>query len=165
MSLVSIFCSFVRRLPASFNIQARPIGFPGVLLAGVANRGQENWVYVNVFAGGRILEMADLVRMLSEMGLVMSRDYLCPATAKEMVSSALPLTTERTRKAHFPLDRSVFPRRPQHPHLSPKRRRQWRDRPHLRHPFPLRRRHRSLHLLPSGAHHPLRQLALLDRTS
>ena len=63
ISLVTIFCAFVRRLPAEFDIQAKPIGFPGVLLAGVANRGKSNWVYVNVFSW-KVVEVADLHDML-----------------------------------------------------------------------------------------------------
>ena len=86
MSLVIIFCSLVRRLPASFDIQARPVGFPGVLLAGVSRRGSEEMLYVNVFDGGRVLELSDLARMLNAMDLTMQPEFVRPATAKEMVS-------------------------------------------------------------------------------
>lgn len=86
MSLVVIFCSLIRRLPSSFDIQARPIGFPGVLLAGVSRRGSgDDMVYINVFDGGKVLQLSDLTRMLSAMGLTMLPEFLRPATAKEMV--------------------------------------------------------------------------------
>lgn len=90
MSLVAVFCSFVRRLPASLNVQARPIGFPGILLAGITHRTTEHdsiqWTYVNVFAGGKILHQSDLQAMVQAMGLTMQPDFLRSATALEMAS-------------------------------------------------------------------------------
>lgn len=102
MSLVSIFCSFIRRLDF-LDIQARPIGFPGVLLAGVANRGKDNWVYVNVFAGGKILEQLELQRMLSDMGLTMEPSYIAPASAKEMVRRLEPFASQLFQFCHADL--------------------------------------------------------------
>lgn len=88
MSLVVIFCSLIRRLPASFDVQARPIGFPGVLLAGLAHRGKDDWIYINVFTGGKVLSMGDLERMASQMGQTLRPEFLRPASAKEIVSAA-----------------------------------------------------------------------------
>ncbi|SGZ00341.1 BQ5605_C034g11341 [Microbotryum silenes-dioicae] len=85
MSLVSIFCSFVRRLPKEYNIRAKPIGFPGVMLAGVALGDSADWVMVNVFEG-KIAQPSDLQRMLLGMRLemVMPISRLGPAPAKTM---------------------------------------------------------------------------------
>ncbi|ORY60395.1 hypothetical protein BCR35DRAFT_309183 [Leucosporidium creatinivorum] len=108
MSLVAIFCALLRRLPASYDVQARPIGFPGLLLAGVANRGQENWIYVNVFSGGDVLSRSDLSSLLGNMGGGMSLqpEFLRPATAKEMCHriSRNILTSVRTADDPHPND-------------------------------------------------------------
>lgn len=90
MSLVIVFCSLIRRLPPSLNIQAKPIGFPGVLLAGVSKRGatsSDDMVFVNVYDSGKVLEQSDLARMLNAMNLTMQPEFLRPATAKEMVGA------------------------------------------------------------------------------
>ena len=103
LSLVTIFCAFIRRLPASYNIQARPVGFPGVVLAAVAARdappGQEEWIYVNVFSGGQIMEERTLRAMLVSTGGAMQPDFLRPATAREMVSPRPLLCAPRSFSA------------------------------------------------------------------
>ncbi|SCV69983.1 BQ2448_1377 [Microbotryum intermedium] len=87
MSLVSIFCSFVQRLPKKYNVRAKPIGFPGVMLAGVALGDSDDWVTVNVFEG-KIAEPNDLQKMLRGMRLdvVAPIARLGPASAKAMCS-------------------------------------------------------------------------------
>ncbi|KAM0753216.1 hypothetical protein T439DRAFT_323851 [Meredithblackwellia eburnea MCA 4105] len=85
MSLVVIFCSLIRRLPHSFNITARPVGFPGIVLALVSPReGSTEALFINVFDSGRILSKSDLDRMVSHMGVQMVPEYLQQASAKDM---------------------------------------------------------------------------------
>lgn len=93
ITLVSVFCSIVSRLPAKYNIQARPVGFPGTVLAAIARAdealGEEDWVYINVYAGGKVTKDADLAVMLQQQGL--SPDSMWrhppPAHAAEMVGA------------------------------------------------------------------------------
>ncbi|GAA6049699.1 hypothetical protein JCM3770_004416 [Rhodotorula araucariae] len=86
MTLVSIFCSLVNRLPAAreLKIRAKPIGFPGTLLAGLAYEGSDEWVYVNVFGEGQLLGADRLREMLRAMDQPDSREFFQPATAREM---------------------------------------------------------------------------------
>lgn len=120
MSLVAIFCALIRRLPTCYDVQARPIGFPGLLLAGVANRGQENWVYINVFSGGDVLGTRELSSLLTNMGgMTLQPEFLRPATAKEMVSRCF-ITSLRFADASTS---SVPSHLSQHPHLRPHGRR------------------------------------------
>lgn len=133
LTLVSIFCSLIARLPLSYNIQARPIGFPGMVLAAVANRseerGREEWVYVNIFEGGRVMserEREELVRRnLPGIGngngsgtSVMREEYLRPATAAEMVCSPsfLPPSLLHYSNSHQPPP--PYPTHPVHPSLA-----------------------------------------------
>jgi hypothetical protein len=94
MTLVSIFCSLIRRLPISkeLKIRAKPIGFPGKLLAGLAYEveggGEEEWTFVDVF-GGRVLQIDEMRAMLRAMQLPASPEYFRPASAREMVRSSL----------------------------------------------------------------------------
>ncbi|GAA6006943.1 hypothetical protein JCM11491_001449 [Sporobolomyces phaffii] len=108
MTLVSIFCSFVRRLPTCRDIEVRPIGFPGTMLAGLRVRGLEGkdgeWVFVNPFAAqrGRLPTRSVLRATLAGMNLADDPSYLRPATAKEMclrVGRNL-LTSIHTRQLH-----------------------------------------------------------------
>lgn len=89
MTLVSIFCSFVRRLPTCQDIEVRPIGFPGTVLAGLRIRGggSEDWVYVNPFSAprGRLPTRAALKAMLVSMGTSEDPSFFRPASAREMV--------------------------------------------------------------------------------
>ncbi|BGP40660.1 hypothetical protein JCM10449v2_004622 [Rhodotorula kratochvilovae] len=86
MTLVSMFCSLVNRLPAAreLKIRAKPVGFPGTLLAGLAYEGSNEWTYVNVFGEGRLLTADKLREMLRAMGQPESPEFLQPATAREM---------------------------------------------------------------------------------
>ncbi|KAI5480551.1 F-box domain-containing protein [Pseudohyphozyma bogoriensis] len=87
MTMVSIFTSFIRRLPAAYNIQARPVGFPGNVISCVARRdavrGEEDWVYVDIFRGS-ILQMDDLHRMLRDIGMAPDPTYFAPASPSAM---------------------------------------------------------------------------------
>lgn len=90
MTLVSIFCSFVRRLPNCQDIEVRPIGFPGTVLAGLRIRGSnDEWVYVNPFSAprGRLPTRASLRAMLVSMGTDEEPAFFRAASAREMVSS------------------------------------------------------------------------------
>lgn len=107
LTLVSIFCSFVRRLPAArqLGIRAHMIGYPGTVLAGlsyapgtVAARGDER-VYVNVFGEGKILSAERLRAMLGAMGQADSdQDFLRPARASEMVRPRVECEGSSTRR-------------------------------------------------------------------
>lgn len=90
LTLVVLFCSIVSRLSSTFNIQARPVNFPGVVLAAIAKKdapmGEEQWIFVDVADGGTILSRTDCENLMERMGLAFSED-LKPARAAEMVSS------------------------------------------------------------------------------
>ncbi|GAA5948476.1 hypothetical protein JCM3765_004896 [Sporobolomyces pararoseus] len=89
MTLVSIFCSFVRRLPNCQDIEVRPIGFPGTVLAGLRIRGSnDDWVYVNPFSSprGRLPTRASLRAMLVSMGTDEEPAFFRAASAREMCS-------------------------------------------------------------------------------
>lgn len=86
MSLVAIFCSLVRRLSPSLNVQAKPVGFPGILLAAVSPRdGSAEPIYVSVFDGGKVLTLGEMREMVGRMEIPMATEYLSPASAKDMV--------------------------------------------------------------------------------
>lgn len=96
MTLVAIFCSLVRRLPNCRDVEARPIGFPGTVLAGLRIRGgADEWVYVNPFSTlrGRFPTRASLRGMLMAMGTDEDPSFFRPASAREMVSRRFPLST------------------------------------------------------------------------
>ncbi|GAA6004309.1 uncharacterized protein JCM10292_001417 [Rhodotorula paludigena] len=86
MTLVAIFCSLVRRLPIAreLGIRARPIGFPGTVLAGLAFDGSSEWTYCNVFKGTTIVRPAALREMLAAVGQPALPEFLEPASAKAM---------------------------------------------------------------------------------
>ncbi|GAA5867347.1 hypothetical protein JCM3774_003556 [Rhodotorula dairenensis] len=97
LTLVSIFCSLVRRLPAArqLGIRAHMIGYPGTVLAGLSyapgpgpggGSGGDARIYINVFGEGKILSPERLRAMLGAMGQVdtTDQDFLRPATASEM---------------------------------------------------------------------------------
>ena len=96
MTLVSIFCSLVDRLPAAreLKIRARPVGFPGTLLAmlrydddgdDAGDDKIDDSVYINVYGHGRLLSADKLRDMLRSMGQPVSNEFLKPASAREMV--------------------------------------------------------------------------------
>lgn len=103
MTLVAIFCSLVRRLPTCRDVEARPIGFPGTVLAGLRIRGgADEWVYVNPFSTlrGRFPTRASLRGMLMAMGTDEDPSFFRPASAREMVSRRfLSSTTPAILKA------------------------------------------------------------------
>ncbi|GAA5942810.1 hypothetical protein JCM1841_006913 [Sporobolomyces salmonicolor] len=85
MTLVSIFCSLIRRLPSCSNLRAKPIGFPGTVLAGLSYQGSDEWVYVNVFSRtNKIMSASGMTAMLREMGLDERPEFVQPASAREM---------------------------------------------------------------------------------
>ncbi|GAA5839171.1 hypothetical protein JCM11251_003695 [Rhodosporidiobolus azoricus] len=86
MTLVSIFCSLVRRLPLarSLGISAKPVGFPGTVLASLTYVTTGERVFVNVFSNGTIMSMDTLRTMLRAMGQTPSEEFFRPATAREM---------------------------------------------------------------------------------
>ncbi|GAA6061316.1 hypothetical protein JCM10212_003206 [Sporobolomyces blumeae] len=86
MTLVAIFCSFVRRLPTCADIEVRPVGFPGTVLVGMRVRGSPEWVHINTFANGRgrLPSRAALRGMLTSLGLDDEPEYYRPASALEM---------------------------------------------------------------------------------
>jgi len=98
MTLVSIFCSFVRRLPTCQDVEVRPIGFPGTVLAGLRVRGIEEWVYVNPYAAprARLPTRPALKAMLTAMSLTEQPSFFRPATAREMVrlNQCIAVTTQ-----------------------------------------------------------------------
>jgi F-box protein 21 len=103
LSLVSIFCSIINRLDPAFNIRARPVGFPGIVLAAVANRtdvvGEEQWHFINLFVSGDILSPSELRSFAALAGLERSMDVevFRPASARDMVSpSPRPYGSELT---------------------------------------------------------------------
>lgn len=90
MSLVCIFCAIARRLPANYGIEVCPVGFPGVMLAGIREKGTEEWTYVNVSVdGGKILRQEEMRAMLDTMGVAFDPEFLRPATAREMVCAGV----------------------------------------------------------------------------
>ncbi|GAA5898995.1 hypothetical protein JCM8208_002972 [Rhodotorula glutinis] len=91
MTLVSIFCSLIDRLPAAreLKIRARPVGFPGTLLAMLrydddGADDHDDSVYINVYGDGRLLSADKLRDMLRAMGQPVSNEFLKPASAREM---------------------------------------------------------------------------------
>ncbi|GAA5993400.1 hypothetical protein JCM10908_002647 [Rhodotorula pacifica] len=87
MTLVSIFCSLVRRLPVAkeLGIRAQMIGYPGTVLAGLSYRdGVGERIYVNVFGEGKVLSPERLRAMLGAMGQTDSAEFLAPSSAREM---------------------------------------------------------------------------------
>ncbi|GAA5912249.1 uncharacterized protein JCM6883_003293 [Sporobolomyces salmoneus] len=87
MTLVSIFCSFVRRLPNCRDLEVKPIGFPGTVLAGLRLKGsQDEWVYVNPFSipRGRLPTKAALWSMLRSMGTEEHEEFFQPSSARKM---------------------------------------------------------------------------------
>jgi len=97
MTLVSVFCSLVNRLPVAreLGLRARPVGFPGTLLAMLRYEGEGEregtdgqGVYVDVYSE-RILGVDVLRDMLQRMGQPPSDEFLQPATAREMVRPLL----------------------------------------------------------------------------
>lgn len=87
MTLVAIFCSLFKRLPiaSELSIRAKPVGFPGTVLAGLSYEGSDEWVYVNVFARGKILSRETMTVMLRAMGATPTDGFFQPASAREMV--------------------------------------------------------------------------------
>lgn len=86
MTLVGIYCSLVRRLPIAreLKIRARPVGFPGTVLAALAYEGSDEWTYINVFSSGKILSRDRLLSLLGAMGQAGETRFLEPASAREM---------------------------------------------------------------------------------
>lgn len=91
LTLVVLFCSIIRRLDPSFNIQAKAINFPGVVLAALAKKddkkGEEDWTYIDVADGGKIMTKQECSLLMERMGLVINLDLdLKPCRASDMVS-------------------------------------------------------------------------------
>ncbi|GAA5897706.1 hypothetical protein JCM6882_000073 [Rhodosporidiobolus microsporus] len=86
MTLVSIFCSLVRRLPLakSLKISAKAVGFPGTVLACLIYDNSPERIFVNVFSNGTILGVETLKSMLRALGHPISAEFFRPATAREM---------------------------------------------------------------------------------
>lgn len=163
MTLVSIFCSLVRRLPAAraLGIEARLIGYPGTVLAGLSygagaaaggeGVGTEDRIYVNVFGQGKILTPERLRAMLGAMGQAESEEFLQPASAREIVS--LHSVRARLRLRETDPAPAVPSCRAQYPDVGPRRR------PHDRGPDPARaHRRRAVQRLarPLPLHEPRR---------
>ncbi|GAA5936614.1 uncharacterized protein JCM15063_001939 [Sporobolomyces koalae] len=105
MTLVSIFCSFVRRIPHCEDIEVRPVGFPGTVLAAMRIRGESNeWSYVNPFAAARARHptRAQLRSMLAALGTTEQSAFFRPASAREMCTrvSRNILTSIQTRQVN-----------------------------------------------------------------
>ncbi|POY71082.1 hypothetical protein BMF94_5839 [Rhodotorula taiwanensis] len=90
MTLVSIFCALIARLPAAkeLGVRARLIGYPGTVLAGLSYEGQggqaRDRIFINVFGEGKVLSPERLRAMLGAMGQDGSENFLAPAGAREI---------------------------------------------------------------------------------
>lgn len=88
LTLVVLFCSIIRRLSKTFNIQAKAVNFPGVVLAAVCGRlekkGEEEWIFVDV-SSGSISSRSQCESMMDRMGLTLGPDDLKPSRASDMV--------------------------------------------------------------------------------
>ncbi|BGP16841.1 hypothetical protein JCM10213_003339 [Rhodosporidiobolus nylandii] len=86
MTLVAVFCSLLRRLPVAqrFGICAKPIGFPGTMLAGVFHEGSEEVVYLNVYGGGKVIKREAMEAIVRAMGQPVLPEFFRPASAREM---------------------------------------------------------------------------------